>query len=106
MFTRLSGLIREIKSERELMQSDVANLDYVNAVLIDLRKKVIDAVRVGEKKILILRWEGENLNPAQLSVNRRLIYEAFMYEGFEVTLVPQLKQRGKIEFISMFILLR
>ncbi len=105
MFTKLTGVKREMKEEREVLEGNMPNPAYVNQVLVMVHQKALEAVRTGRDKVLVLRWAGDNMNPAQLSANKRLIYEACIYEGFSVTLEPEFKHRGCVEFVSMYIVL-
>lgn len=106
MFTKLTGVKREMQEVREQLEGDVANLTFVNGLLVSLRAKMLEAVRTGQDKVLVLRWKGQNLNPAELSTNKRLLYEACIYEGFDITLEPEMKHRGCIESVSMYVLLK
>ena len=99
MFTKLTGVKRELKEEREQLESNIENLTYVNQVLVGVRQKALEAARTCRDKVLVLRWAGNDMNPAMLSINKRLIYEACIYEGFSVTLEPEFKQSGRVEFV-------
>ena len=106
MSNPLHGITTEIETERKLLTDrNTESPNFVNEVLCSIRRKILEAVRTGESKVLALRWRGQDLNPCNLSANARRIYEGCVMAGLSVTLEPEFKHRAHIEFVRMYVLL-